>query len=130
MEIQAIQTVTPNFGAKLKNNAVTEALLNDMDSRELKQFKSALKKLDKHHEQDVLEIRQDETRGRDNYCLVNTTNEKSVSLDRGFFESVGHSIARGIKEASDRTCAAYYTLFVDKSAQEEKEREEVLSMMV
>ena len=137
MTIQALQMTTPSFGAKLKKNAETENLLNTMDARELKQFKSALKKLDRHHKDDVLELRKDnnpEKTAMDDkpqYYLVNTTNEdKKINLHRGFLESVGHSIVRGIKEASDKGSVVYDALFNDKTEKEKEEREKVLSLMV
>ena len=133
MEVKAINAITPNFGAKLKNNEETNNLLNTMDSSDLKKFKAALKKLDKHHDQDVLEIRNDEFNNKSHYYLVNTSNEdKQVSLYKGFFETVEHCIIRGLKEASEKGSEVYNTLFVDNKEKEKenKEREEVLSLMV
>ena len=56
MDVKAINASVPTFGAKLKNNGVTQELVDSMVLRELKAFKQGLEKLDKIQVGDTLEI--------------------------------------------------------------------------
>lgn len=136
MQVQAIQTATPSFGAKLKKNEETNNLLNNMNNLELGMFKSALKNLNKHHENDVLEIRKDTDSnffGKPSYSIVNTSNNNEAEITPGLFQSAEFSIIKGLKEASKKGSEIYNALFTDNKAKEEAKeqeaREEVLSML-
>ena len=130
MAIQAINSTMPSFGAKLKNNEETTEIVNSMDERQLKEFKSALKKLDKHHEHDVLEIRK-EYSCKDTYrhYLVNTSNnDAKVPMNTNPFFTFEWNIIDDLKDAAKKGSQFYNKLFSDNK--EEEERKEVFSMMV
>lgn len=130
MAIQAINSTMPSFGAKLRNNEETTNIVNSMDTEQLKEFKSALKKLDKHHENDVLEIRK-EFSSKDTYkhYLVNTSNnDAKVPLNTNPFFTFEWNIIKDIKFAAKKGSQFYEKLFSDNK--EEEERKEVFSMMV
>ena len=128
MEVKAINAINPSFGAKLKNNETTTNLVNNMDSDDLKDFKAALKRLDKHHKGDVLELRRNEE--NDSYQLVNTANEdKKFDIRRPIFLSMEAWIIKNINRASEKGSVEYAALFNNKEEQEQKERNEVFSML-
>ena len=113
MEIQAIQANTPSFGAKLTNNEATTSLVNNMESNDLKDFKSALKKLDKHHKGDVIELRRNEE--KNSYQLVNTANEdKKVNIDKHIYRTMENWVIKNLEMASQKGSEVYNDLFNDK----------------
>ena len=129
MEVKAINAINPNFGAKLRNNEATTNLLNNMDSDDLKSFKSALKKLDKHHKDDVIELRKNEE--RDSYLLVNAANEdKQIDIGKPLIRTMESWVIKNLKMASEKGSEVYDALFNNKEEEAQKEREQVLSMMV
>lgn len=76
---------TPSFQAKLKNNTITEKVVNKMNNTQLAEFKDALNNLSKVSPNDVVEVTNKKTsssRGfgpydMNNYSVKNTKDEGS-----------------------------------------------------
>ncbi|MBR1942499.1 hypothetical protein IJ843_02045 [bacterium] len=80
---------SPNFTAKLKNNELTEKYINRMNNDQLSDFNKALKKLDKTHPNDTVEMKVIGYIGKNKmktpmFGFVNTNDESKkspVSID-------------------------------------------------
>ena len=75
----------PSFTAKLKNNEVTEALINRMSPIQMKDFRDSLVKLDKVYQNDVLELKKtgsenypEDKMSFDYYSIFNNTKKTEV----------------------------------------------------
>jgi len=130
MQIQAVQTTIPNFGAKLKVNEHSENFVNTMNPKELKEFKSALKSLDKHNKEDVLEIKKATICENEfespstRYFLVNKNNndaetkvDAEFSEEEGLFVTTAKTLIRSIREAAEKGSEMYHALF-DRASEE------------
>jgi len=133
MAIQAINSTMPSFGAKLRNNEESTNLLNNMNKLELHLYDQALKKLENHNENDVLEIRkeQDETgSGNLKYSIVNLSNEDNkLDIIPKIFQSVEFCIIQGLNEASKIGSEAYNKLFNHNNEKEGEQSKEDLALI-
>lgn len=136
MKITATQTA-PNFTARLKNNSETTELVQRMDDSQLKSFKSALKDLSKHHENDVFEIRETYKPGEteldspaQKWELVNVYNPKQkINMTPSvFYHQLVPNIIDTLKNLSKKGSEEYNTMF--KSTKSQDMEKEVFSMMV
>jgi len=135
MEIKAIQATVPSFGAKLKNNEEVNVLVNSMNEKELREFKSALKKMDKHNQGDVIELQKatvtdnEFTSPEERYFLINKSNNDATvkvgaqyNSETGFFQTTAKDIIQSLKWAAAKGTEVYDTLFgrVPENEGEEK----------
>ena len=137
MTIQAISNnaANPSFTARLKNNSETTNIVKSMDSDQLKSFKSALKDLGKHHENDVFEIRETYKPGEheldsptQKYELVNTHNPKQkINMTPCFHNQLIPNIIDTLKNLSKKGSEEYNTMF--NCTKDEEMEKEIFSMM-
>lgn len=124
MDIKAIQATIPSFGAKLKKNEHSEELVSTMNNKELKEFKSVLKTLDKRNENDVLEIKKATVCENEfespstRYFLVNKSNNdaeakvnQEFSEEEGFFVTTAKTLISTLAEAASKGSEIYNLLF-------------------
>lgn len=137
MTIQAISNTVanPSFTARLKNNSETTNIVKSMDSDQLKSFKSALKDLGKHHENDVFEIRETYKPGENEldsptqkWELVNTHNPKQkINMTPSFHNQLIPNIIDTLKNLSKKGTEEYNTMF--NCTKDEEMEKEIFSMM-
>ena len=137
MTIQAVSNnaATPSFTARLKNNKETTDLVKRMETNELKGFKSALKDLGKHHENDVFEIRETYKPGEheldsptQKYELVNIHNPKQkINMTPCFHNQLIPNIIDTLKNLSKKGSEEYNTMF--NCTKDEAIEKEIFSMM-
>lgn len=137
MTIQAISnnTANPSFTARLKNNNETTNIVKSMDSDQLKDFKSALKNLGKHHENDVFEIKETYTPGEheldsptQKWELVNVHNPKQkINMTPSFHHQLIPNIIDTLKNVAKKGTEEYNTMF--NCTKNEEMEKEIFSMM-
>lgn len=135
MNIASAQ-VAPSFTARLKNNNETIDIVKSMDSDQLKSFKSALKDLGKHHENDVFEIKETYTPGEheldsptQKWELVNVHNPKQkINMTPSFHHQIIPNIIDTLKNLSKKGTEEYNTMF--NCTKDETTQKEIFSMMV